>query len=415
MIRGFVVAILMRLPLGERGQHGKAHSHDLEATCPSMSSAAHQRRDRRQLVVCLLEKQQTMKLWRVLNIVSVVGFVVASTSGAVANSADAEYRPGRLLQSLLDGPLAEVDDIVFAMRISGDDHWYVNFGYDCNEPQRIGFRERGRLCRLNLLAKVLTLLLDDPKGGVRDPQVHYDGRKILFSYRKGATAAFHLYEINIDGTGLQQLTDGPDDDIKPTYLPDDSITFCSNRCQRVVNCWISRGRQLYRYPYGISNDRFLAANRDGIVVMDGAGNTELVYAPSQADGQMKCHEPRSLMARSREPAIPQRIDVNQDTGQMVLANIYHGRGMTEVERGEIKKLLVLEQLPKPVNFLGGQDPLSIGGTFTLARILGTVPVEPDGSAYMELPAMRSLFAAGPSLHRQLGYGRGAAFTERQAF
>ena len=75
----------------------------------------------------------------------------------------------------------------------------------------------------------------------------------------------------------------------------------------------------------------------------------------------------------------------------MLANIYHGRSMADVQRGEIKKLLVLEQLPKPVNFSGGQDPLSIGGTFTLARVLGTVPVEPDGSAYMELPALRSLF------------------------
>jgi hypothetical protein len=36
-------------------------------------------------------------------------------------------------------------------------------------------------------------------------------------------------------------------------------------------------------------------------------------------------------------------------------------------------------------------PMSFGGTYTLERILGTVPVEPDGSAYMELPAMRSLF------------------------
>ena len=33
----------------------------------------------------------------------------------------------------------------------------------------------------------LRLLLDDPTGGVRDPQVHYDGRRILFnaSYKFG--------------------------------------------------------------------------------------------------------------------------------------------------------------------------------------------------------------------------------------
>ena len=52
---------------------------------------------------------------------------------------------------------------------------------------------------------------------------------------------------------------------------------------------------------------------------------------------------------------------------------------------------MLEQLPKPVNFSGGMEPLTIGGTFTLAEILGTVPVEADGSAYFEVPALRSLF------------------------
>ncbi len=36
-------------------------------------------------------------------------------------------------------------------------------------------------------------------------------------------------------------------------------------------------------------------------------------------------------------------------------------------------------------------PMSFGGTYTLERVLGTVPVEADGSAYMELPALRSLF------------------------
>ncbi len=35
--------------------------------------------------------------------------------------------------------------------------------------------------------------------------------------------------------------------------------------------------------------------------------------------------------------------------------------------------------------------MTIGGSFTLAQIVGTVPVEPDGSAFMELPALRSLF------------------------
>jgi hypothetical protein len=55
---------------------------------------------------------------------------------------------------------------------------------------------------------------------------------------------------------------------------------------------------------------------------------------------------------------------------------------------------VLEDLPKPVNFHGGgSQPIGHGVTSTLKRILGTVPVEPDGSAHFEVPAMRSVYFA----------------------
>jgi hypothetical protein len=42
-------------------------------------------------------------------------------------------------------------------------------------------------------------------------------------------------------------------------------------------------------------------------------------------------------------------------------------------------------------FLGRFRTADLGGTFTLQRVLGTVPVEPDGSAYFEVPALRPLF------------------------
>jgi hypothetical protein len=84
------------------------------------------------------------------------------------------------------------------------------------------------------------------------------------------------------------------------------------------------------------------------------------------------------------------MDPRQATGRLLLQDVYAGRRMEGVRRGEIKKLLVLETLPKPINYSGKMPPMSFGGTYTLERLLGTVPVEPDGSAYMELPALRSL-------------------------
>ena len=90
------------------------------------------------------------------------------------------------------------------------------------------------------------MLLDAQGGSVRDPQVHYDGRKILFSYRPAGTDFFHLYEINVDGSGLRQLTAGEFDDYEPTYLPDGDIVFVSTRCRRWVNCWMTQVGVLYR-------------------------------------------------------------------------------------------------------------------------------------------------------------------------
>jgi len=75
----------------------------------------------------------------------------------------------------------------------------------------------------------------------------------------------------------------------------------------------------------------------------------------------------------------------------MLADVYAGRNMEGIRPGEIAKLLVLETLPKPVNFSGGMDLTSWLGTFTLERVLGTVPVEADGSAFFEVPAGRPVF------------------------
>ena len=78
----------------------------------------------------------------------------------------------------------------------------------------------------------------------------------------------------------------------------------------------------------------------------------------------------------------------------MLSDVYAGRNMAGVQRGAIKKLLVLEDLPKPANYHGGgSQPIGHGVTSTLKRILGTVPVEADGSACFEVPALRSLYFA----------------------
>jgi len=159
-------------------------------------------------------------------------FIIAFAAGPSAPTGRAET----LLDHFRAGPMKAVDDIVFAVRQPGKDgHWYANFSYYAADAHRKAYGNGGRLCRLNRAGEV-TVLLDDPAGGVRDPQVNYDATQIIFSYRRGGTPNYLLYEIHPDGTGLKQLTTGDYDDIEPTYLPDGSLVFVSSRCKRWVNC-----------------------------------------------------------------------------------------------------------------------------------------------------------------------------------
>ncbi|NQT38023.1 MAG: PD40 domain-containing protein, partial [Planctomycetes bacterium] len=367
---------------------------------------------------------------------------------------------GELLTTALKGPLAGVDEIVFAVRSTGSDgHWYANFGYWAADEKRMMYGPvGGRLYRLNLRSGELDTILEDPEGTIRDPQVHYDGQKILFCYRKGGTKFFHLHEINIDGSGLKQLTDGPFDDLEPIYLPDGDILFCSSRCKRWVQCWhthvavryrckadgseiriissnveqdntpwmLPDGRVLYmrweyvdrsrvkfhhlwtsnpdgtgemiyfgnqhpgivmldakpipgtdkvvsvfspghgrkehagvitivdakggpddrsharsvgksnnhRDPYAFSEDCFIIAEDNKLLLLDGQGRTEVIYQLPKEAGPYWCHEPRPLRSRSREPVIVDRVDRALPTGRLVLADVNRGRNMGGVERGE---------------------------------------------------------------------------------
>ena len=409
-------------------------------------------------------------------------------------------------------PALGAEAIVFAVRDPGrDGHWYANFGYWCSDPKKKIYCPGGsRLAKLDLRTGEVTDVLKDPGGAFRDPQVHYDGSKILFSFRKGGTENYHLYEVNADGTGLRQLTSGPFDDIEPTYLPDGDIVFCSSRCNRWVNCWHTQvailyrcdpdggnirvlssnvehdntpwplpdGRLLYtrweyvdrsqmafhhlwtvnpdgtgqmvyfgnqlpsrvfidakpipgtqkivasfcpghgrrehagaitivtpaagpdepasetcvnkepvfRDPYPASEDLFLVARDNRLLVMNGDGVCQELYR-----AEKHIHEPRPLCARPREHVIPSRTSWTKTHGQLILQDVTVGRNMAGVKKGEVKKLLVLESLPKSVNHSGGMDIISDIGTFTLERVLGTVPVEPDGSANFLVPANRSVF------------------------
>jgi hypothetical protein len=147
----------------------------------------------------------------------------------------------------------------------------------------------------------------------------------------------------------------------------------------------------YRDPWPLADDLCLAARDRDLVLMDGLGTEKVLYSLPAEFKDCDLHEPRPLLPRAREPLIADRTDLSAPGGTFFLENVYEGRHMADVQKGTVKKLMILESLPKPINFTGGMDPLSYVGTFTLPRVLGTVPVEADGSAHFAAPALRPLF------------------------
>ncbi len=71
--------------------------------------------------------------------------------------------------------------------------------------------------------------LTAPGAAVADPDISPDGLRVLFSMRRNRDDSWNIYEMNVDGTNLRQITDSPFDDCDPAYLPNGRIIFCSNR------------------------------------------------------------------------------------------------------------------------------------------------------------------------------------------
>ena len=104
----------------------------------------------------------------------------------------------------------------------------------------------GRLLVLDGLqpgGKLRQLAPQENPGSFWRPDLSFDAKKVLFCYKPHDEKSFHLYERNLDGTGLRQLTDSDYDDIDPIYLPDGHILFTTTRGNSYVRC----GPFIYSY------------------------------------------------------------------------------------------------------------------------------------------------------------------------
>lgn len=75
----------------------------------------------------------------------------------------------------------------------------------------------------------VTPLTRFPDGYVAEPELSWDARQVVFTRRGERDPWWHLWRVNVDGSGLEQLTAGPYHDVGPAFLPDGRIVFGSSR------------------------------------------------------------------------------------------------------------------------------------------------------------------------------------------
>ncbi len=117
----------------------------------------------------------------------------------------------------------------------------------------------------------VTELFKGENGEVRDPDVHWDGDKVLFSYGDKTRG---IYEIDVETKETRQITDGYND-MCCIYLPNDDILFSSERCNLVIPC------------NGLPVVNFFICNKDGKYARQVCFDQAHDFFPSvMSDGQV---------------------------------------------------------------------------------------------------------------------------------
>ncbi len=139
--------------------------------------------------------------------------------------------------------------VVFARHFNmGASHYAYTEGQSDAQHER-HFHPGSALCVMELDGPFATVrtLIDDPEGVIRNPDVSYDGTRILFAWKKSDREDdYHLYDLDLATGEVRQLTSGLGfADYEGVYLPNGDIVFNSSRCVQTVDCWWTEVSNLY--------------------------------------------------------------------------------------------------------------------------------------------------------------------------
>jgi hypothetical protein len=123
-----------------------------------------------------------------------------------------------------------------------------------------GLSKGGGLYTLSLKDGTLKRLADASEGVILDAQVSYDGRQILFSWKRTMAESFQIWRIGADGEGLARVVEHDSNNMNACWLPDGGLAFLSDRKPAFAYCWTSTSPVLYRADADGGNAVRLSAN-----------------------------------------------------------------------------------------------------------------------------------------------------------
>jgi len=176
-------------------------------------------------------------------------------------------------RDLLDGKMGFKDILLVKRKPLNISHVYV---YHVE-----GFRPGGGLYVFSPseTGGELKCIFDAGDGMITTADLSYDGKEVAFALRRGGhvgsnpvahiediscykdeASNYHVFTINIDGTGLKQLTDGTYNNLDPAWLPDGGIVFISDRKPAYAYCYVVTSPVVYRMDRDGKNQKRLSSN-----------------------------------------------------------------------------------------------------------------------------------------------------------
>ncbi len=144
----------------------------------------------------------------------------------------------------------------------------------------------------------------------------------------------------------------------------------------------------FLHPYPLSQKYFLVSARLspeslwGIYLVDVFDNMLLVCEqPGYA-----MLEPIPLRRTARPPIIADKVDRDSREALVYMNDIYTGGGLQGIPRGAVKRLRLVSYQFSYRGMGGLLGTIGMDGPWDVRRVLGTVPVEADGSALFRVPA-----------------------------